>query len=145
MADERFRGYTEEEIADQLKGRLGELNHTSSFTLLSALEAVFRIDYLQRVYKKKKDSLSREFRQLHHDKGNQVSLENDILEAWKKHARPVRPVSEAIGELKGALKYRHWLAHGRYWEPKMGRERYDYETVAEIAQRIMDSFPFEGV
>ena len=31
-----------------------------------------------------------------------------------------------------AFKYRHWLAHGRYWEPKLGRI-YDYYSLYDLA------------
>jgi hypothetical protein len=45
-----------------------------------------------------------------------------------------------IGELRGAFKFRHWLAHGRYWKPKFGR-RYDFNdiyTIADIALKHFD-------
>jgi hypothetical protein len=137
----RFSNYTADEVAIELKDRINELNHTSSLSLLAALEAVFRIDYLQRVYKKKKDPLSRAFRNIYHKKSTKASLEDDILEAWKENTHGT---SQLISDLKGAYKYRHWLAHGRYWLPKMGRN-YDYDSVYLLAETILKSFPFEGV
>ena len=121
----RFADYIEPEIRNELELRLAEHDRTTIFAILSALEAAFRIDYLQRSYKKKKDPLSKGFRDLHRKKGSRVSLEDDILDKWKEYSSaPVK----IIGDLKGAFKYRHWLAHGRYWEPKLG-QKYDYYSV----------------
>jgi hypothetical protein len=68
----RFPGDTEAEVAEELQTRLAELDMTSSLTILSALEAVFRIDYLQRCYRKEKDPLSRAFRDMHNRKNSRV-------------------------------------------------------------------------
>lgn len=119
--------------------RLAELELTSSLSILSAIEAAFRIDYLQRCYKRKKDSLSRTFRTIHRSKGSRVSLEDDILDSWRQKSSMPKSI---LNSLKGALKFRHWLAHGRYWEPKFGRDKYDYQSVYELAQTIFESFPF---
>lgn len=140
-SEERFTGYTEKEISNELLRRKSELSHTSCLSLLAALEAVFRIDYLQRNYNKKKDSLSREFRAIYKKKSTKASLEDDILDAWKENTHGT---SQLISDLKGAYKYRHWLAHGRYWQPKMGRSNYDYESIYELTELILNSFPFEG-
>ena len=80
---ERFSDYTADELSNELRARIDELSHTSSLSLLAALEAIFRIDYLQRNYKKKKDSLSRRFRTIYAKKSTKASLEDDILDAWK--------------------------------------------------------------
>jgi len=141
----RFRGLTPDEVVEQKKERIDELSRATSLTILAALEAVFRIDYLQRVRMRKRDSVSQAFRALYKSKGHEVSLEHDILEIWKKHIQPSRVVSKTIGELKGTLKYRHWLAHGRYWVLKADHTSYDYETVYGLAEQIMDSFQFEGL
>ncbi len=139
---ERFSAYTINEIQKELGERIHELSLTSSFSILSALEAMFRIDYLQRNYKRKKDSLSVACRDIYREKQTKASLEDDILEAWKANTEGSH---QLISELKGALKYRHWLAHGRYWKPKTGRPLYDYETIYALAGLILNSFPFEGL
>jgi len=137
----RFADYIEPEVRNELELRLAEHDRTTIFAILSALEAAFRIDYLQRSYKKKKDPLSRGFRDLHRKKGSRASLEDEILDKWKEYSSvPVK----IIGDIKGAFKYRHWLAHGRYWEPKLG-QKYDYYSVYILAKIIFDSFPLEGI
>ena len=51
---ERFGGYTPRELAEELQNRAAEIDRASVFSLLSAVEAAFRIDYLQRGQAKKK-------------------------------------------------------------------------------------------
>lgn len=140
--EDRFSSYTIDEIQKELGERISELNLTSSLSLLAALEAVFRIDYLQRNYKRKKDALSVACRDIYKEKQIKASLEDDILDAWKSNTEGT---SQLISDLKGVFKYRHWLAHGRYWKPKMGRPSYDYETIYGLAEVVLNSFPFEGL
>ncbi len=137
----RFADYVESEVKEELEIRLAEHDRTSIFAVLSTVEAAFRIDYLQRSYKKKKDPLSRGFRDLHSRKGSRASLEDEILDKWKEHSTVP---GKLIGELKGAFKFRHWLAHGRYWEPKLG-QKYDYDGIYLLAETILNSFPLEGM
>ncbi|MCP4697588.1 MAG: hypothetical protein GY862_12170 [Gammaproteobacteria bacterium] len=117
-----FAGKSESELAEQLNSVSGENEKLIAMSILSALEAAFRVDYLQRCYKRKKDPLSLAFRQIHQRKGNRALLEEDIFDSWREHTNVP---SQVVSNLKSAFKYRHWLAHGRYWTPKLGR-RYDY-------------------
>jgi len=54
----RFLGYSEEELSAEFQKRIEELEKTSCMTLLSFLEAKFRVDYLKNCYEKKKYPLS---------------------------------------------------------------------------------------
>lgn len=128
----KFVGYTQRELSVEFEKRIDELERTSSLVLFSFLEAKFRLDYLQRCRSKKKDPLSRKFRAIYKRKDFRVSLEEDILQNWKEHHPEFRPL---ISELIGAFKYRHWLAHGRYWNPKLGR-KYDYAYTYFLASQI---------
>ena len=108
----RFNGYTRDEIEEELRLRLEELDKSVSFSILSALEALFRVDYLTRCYSKKKDPLSRKMRniyQIHQIKKSHVSLEKDILILWKEEYPQYKSL---ISKIITAFKYRHWLAHG---------------------------------
>lgn len=137
----RFAGYMTNEVQDELWLRLSENGQSSILTILSSLEAMFRVDYLQRCYLKKKDALSRAFRGLHKRQGSRVGLEDEILSAWRDNTS-VSP--SLIGDIRGAFKYRHWLAHGRYWVPKLG-QKFDYDGVYLLAEEVCNTFPFEGV
>ncbi|PCI42773.1 MAG: hypothetical protein COB41_08830 [Proteobacteria bacterium] len=140
-SDEVFVGRTKTEIEYELEVVSVENENLVALNLLASIEAAFRVDYLQRCYKKKKDSLSLALRTIHDIKGSHASLEDDIFTAWKDNTSSS---SAVISDLKGAFKYRHWLAHGRYWEPKLGK-KYDYFSVFILAQTVFNSFPFEGV
>jgi len=141
LSIERFFGSTVDELQEDLKARLVELNHNSSHTILAAIEASFRIDYLQRCYKRKRDPLSRDLREIYKQKENYTHLD-EIFNAWRDH---YNEFSKTISDLKGVYKYRHWLAHGRYWVPKMGRKDYDYYLIYELGELVFNSFPFEGI
>ncbi|MFH1116077.1 MAG: hypothetical protein V1792_19360 [Pseudomonadota bacterium] len=137
---ERFVGYTPKELAEELQARLDEIDRASVFSLLSAVEAAFRIDYLQRCQakKKKREDISQELRSIYEEKGTRASFKDHILPAWKRE-----PTIRAglISDLIAAFRYRDWLAHGRYWTAKLGR-KYDYESVYKLVEDILDSFPF---
>ncbi len=136
----RFLGKRKDEAEQALASRLDESDARSAFFLLTSLEASFRIDFDLRCDKRLKDPLSVHFRKVRRKGKPAVRLEEDILEGWKRHSSaPPRLISE----LRGAFKFRHWLAHGRYWTPKLGR-RYDFDYVYLMAQSVISGFPFEG-
>src|SRR5438105_2595122 len=80
----RFFGNSAAEVTATLEQRLTEIDMASALTVLSALEAAFRIDYLQRCYQRQKDPLSRAFRNLHRRKQTRVRLETEIFDIWKE-------------------------------------------------------------
>jgi len=132
----RFAGYKPDEISDELGDRMTELDRNSAMSLLAAIEAVFRVDYLQRCYQKKKDAVSRQFREIYKAKEIHASLEDDIFEVWKNNSTGS---TKLIGDLRGAFKFRHWMAHGRYWTPKLG-QKYDYLSLYTLALQALSSF-----
>ena len=60
-----FQDYTLDAIQREMQDRLDEHDLTMSMSLLSALEAAFRIDYSIRCQRRMKGKLSRSFRDLH--------------------------------------------------------------------------------
>ncbi|WP_400766407.1 hypothetical protein [Methylosinus sporium] len=133
----RFAGERPDEVRSELGYRKAELDRNTTLNLLAAVEAAFRIDYLQRCYLKKKDDVSRQFREIYKEKEARASLEDDIFEVWKNNTLGS---AKLIGELRGAFKFRHWMAHGRYWTPKFG-QKYDYLSVYPLAASALTSFP----
>jgi hypothetical protein len=137
----RFGGESKTTVEDGLRDRLSEVDMNYTLSLLASLEASFRVDYLLRCKLKKKDSVSRALRLIYKRKKEWASLEDDILDVWKKNTT-VPP--RVIGDMIGAFNFRHWLAHGRYWPPKLGR-KYDFFSVYTLTAEVLNSFPLEGV
>jgi hypothetical protein len=136
----RVIGYSSAEVANFLWERLQETDIRSSLAILAALEAAFRIDYMARAKQKSKDNLSRAFRDLYKTFDVRVSFEDDILSCWSSHHPEFK---KSIGDLKGALRFRHWIAHGRYWQPKLAR-KYDFVYLSVLATTITTSFPLRN-
>ena len=134
--DLKFVGYSRDDLVRELDERLRDLDRDSAFGILAALEASFRVDFHLRCEKRLKDDLSRHFRRLDKRSLRRLAFEEQILEAWKRHVPAAKTL---ISEIIGAFKYRHWLAHGRYWEPKLGK-RYDFFSVYLLAQRMEQVF-----
>lgn len=135
----RFIGYELAEVAEELGERLAELDLTSTLTVLGALEAAFRIDYLLRCDLNKRDPISRAFQNIYRDKKDRARLDEDIFDVWKVNAFGT---SRIIGDLKGVFKFRNWLAHGRYLV--RDGQKYDYATVYALADSALNSFPLLG-
>ena len=139
---ERFKLYSAQQRSDELTSRLLELDRASTVTLLAAVEAVFRIDFWKRSQGQPSHPVlvTLAFQQLYEYKGVRVRLEDDILAGWKQH-RP--ELKDAIGHLKDAFKYRHSLAHGRYWQPALGRrpDQYRFDEIYELAETVLRDLP----
>jgi hypothetical protein len=133
----RFAECSQDAVNEVLASRLDESDIRSAFAVLTSLEAIFRIDFDDRCRKKLKDDLSRYFRSIKKAHGDRVRLDEDILEGWKRHTNAS---ARDIGAIRGAFKFRHWLAHGRYWIPK--HSKYDFESVRSMAESIISGFPF---
>ena len=142
-----FIGLTENELREEFKKLESEIKKCAVFNILTTLEAEFKIDFLIRVQKRYKCSISRKFRKLykHYKKQhreNKISLKEIILKSWKEEFPELRRVIDPYIEV---LNYRHCLAHGRWWKPKIHvayDEKYDFDTVYGLAQNIYESISF---
>lgn len=134
LADELMFA-TRAEVRALLEQRLEELDKQSSMALLASLEALFQIDFDSRVSKRKKDSLSAYFRTLKLIT-TRVSFDRDIITGWE-HVHP--ETRRCFQPIRKALKYRHWLAHGRYWLLKSSPFDFDeLYTLAEALQNMLE-------
>lgn len=134
---QEFVGLTITEVKEHFSNLSRENELSFCLNLIAATEARLRMDYKIRSTEKLKDDLSRDFRNSYQEHGDKVSLEAIILEGWKER----HPEHKAyISEYKSVLKLRHWLAHGRYWVPKIGR-KYDSTTVYVICENIVKKLP----
>lgn len=134
-SDKALARYTGVRLDEARGACLDEMSQMSAFAALSSIEAIMQMDYLERAYERRRDTLSRSMRALYQEKGARVSLEYDLVPRWREHtAIPTRIFSDLVG----ALQYRHWLAHGRYWTPKFGR-KYDFYAVYELGVLLMEA------
>lgn len=139
-APAEFLGLTADEVSERFDEVRAELELATVLLLLTESEAVLRVDYLARAYEKRKDAVSRALREVHRERGPHARLDEDLLETWLT----CEPASSGgIREYRGLLKLRNWLAHGRYWSPKLGRahDAYDAEIVHEVIGRMFRALP----
>ena len=122
------------DLAD-IEKLLDEADKEASFFIIAAAEAGILVDFYRRVAMRgPKDSVTRAFRNIHSaQRKERVHLE-DILDTW---AGEVPVAKSEIRIFKGALKFRHWLAHGRYWDPKFGRV-FDPTALVGIVTRLFE-------
>jgi hypothetical protein len=132
----RFLGYSPDEVISELGDRILETDNRSSLAVLISLERAFYIDYRYRLQKKVKGDLFKAFRDMHKSRTRSIRLD-DIFEAWKVN---VPGSKRLIGELRGAFKFRHWLAHGERWE--LRANRYDFDSLYDIGATVFGTFEF---
>jgi hypothetical protein len=130
----KFLAYTSDELNDYFEESNEELERLVCFDLISATEGLLRSDFYSKVYNKDKSEIGKRFRELHKLKENNISLEQEIIENWKEFSTENK---SDFSRFLGLLKYRHWLAHGRYWIPRFGQP-YNPETTYEIAENILE-------
>jgi hypothetical protein len=138
---ERLDAFSVVRIDARPEDYIEETGLRSSLAILTWMEAAFQLDYQYRCRKKLKDDLSTAFRAIHKRKPVYVSIEKVIFDAWSRHAPGER---QLIGELRSAFKFRNWLAHGRYWTPKVGR-KYDFESLYLLADAVYCTLPLHGM
>jgi hypothetical protein len=129
----KFLNYTVEEINEYFDNSKLHLEELVTFELISSTEASLKMDYLRRSYNKDKSSIGRKFRDIYKLKTERVSLEKDIIETWKAQLLYKNPFHDFLG----LLNFRNWIAHGRYWNPRLGRQ-YTPEIAYSIAEDISE-------
>lgn len=128
----KFAFFTSTEINEYFDESEKELEYLVCFNILSSMEALLKIDYLKKAYSKSKSNTGRDFRKIYKLKYFEASLIEDIVNTWKKH---YPPDNKYWGDLIGAYNFRNWLAHGRYWDPKLGRQ-YRPDIILKISNDI---------
>jgi hypothetical protein len=138
VRDSPFGGRTLAEVDDYFNAVLEEVDHHVCLSLIAAVEAAVYLDFRKRVADRKKDLVSKSFMELF--KVNDRDLrkisylfDSDILQTWASQGRGCK---KAIGEFLGAWNYRHWLAHGRYWDCDSS---YHPATVMKIVQEMLSN------
>lgn len=130
-----FLGYSEVKVNSEKNLLLKELSVEASLCLLSFIESRFRIDFIIRCQRRKKDSLSTDFRAIYNPAKRlyTYSLTDDIIENWKKNMPEQK---DTFDRLVDAFKYRNWVAHGRYWHFKDNPNKFTFNAIWMLNEKI---------
>jgi hypothetical protein len=131
-----FVAYSPAEVNSELAERMSETDKRSALVALARIEAAFRKDYIERCRLKKSDNISIAFRKIHRDRGRRARLDEDILDIWYQNVEPSS--RKVISSLRGMLRFRHWLAHGRYWD--IGA-KYTFQDIYFLAEVVLTDLP----
>lgn len=134
-----------DESLDELRNRFASarkhLRYAAMLHLLTTAEALLRLDFERLSKRKRKPAIFRRFRKIRRERGEKIRVEEDILDTWID----VYPeTGQSIREFKGVVPLRDWLAHGRYWSPKIGRHEYEVEDVFDIASEMFNQMRGAG-
>lgn len=58
-----------------------------------------------------------------------ISIEKDVIETWKNFKTNQK---EIFSDFLSLYKFRHWIAHGRYWTPKLGNINNHYDPTLSL-------------
>ena len=130
-----FRGQTWEEVEAHFQAQRRRLDLLTMFELLAMTEAILRLDLQDRVHTRRKDSLSRRFRELHKVRPRGIRLKEHLLQLMEEEGVVT---GKALNDFRRLLRLRHWLAHGRHWNPKLGRS-YTPGDVYDISRRFLEA------
>lgn len=129
----QFFGYTREEVEQFFDWQRAQLELLAMLQILATTEAIIRLEISMRITKRRKDELSRRLRELGRDGIGKIRLDS-VLDAMKDTGCSPK----VVGAFRSALNLRHWIAHGRYWVPKLGR-RYSPGDILDIASELISA------
>jgi hypothetical protein len=134
LIPERYRDQTLDELREQFASARKHLQYAAMLHLLTTTEALLRLAFEDISERKTKPTIFRRFRKIGRERGEKIRLEEDILNTWIE----VYPeTARSIRDFKGVVPLRDWLAHGRYWNPKIGRPKYEVSDVFDIASEML--------
>lgn len=139
-----LQGMGLDELDDWFGLQLLETQQLARFALLAAAEALFMEDFRERVRPRRRDTISKGLREVqkHCDRQRRrVVLDPDVLDVWKTECKAAAP---HVSKLRGELKYRHWVAHGMYWEPKLGARPRDPVDLFELCKMLFEAAGIDG-
>lgn len=133
-------GASQDAVADYFQSSKEELALAAIFTLIAAAEARIRDDAALR--KGGTDVLAQRLKFLLTSVSTEWKVplyEGGIIGAWKAYIQTLTDLGperarilSAIGRFKNLLNIRHWVAHGRNWNPVWDIEQYSPARTAEI-------------
>jgi len=138
---ERYRDQSLDELREQFASARRHLQYAAMLHLLTTAEALLRLAFEDLSKRKTKPAIFRRFRKIGRERGEKIRMEEDILDTWVE----VYPeTARSIREFKGVVPLRDWLAHGRYWNPKIGRPVFEVRDVFDIASEMLNRMQDAG-
>lgn len=138
---DRYRDESLEELRQQFAAARKHLRYAAMLHLLTTTEALLRLAFETLSKRQTKPAISSRFRRIGRQRGEKIRLEEDILDTWIE----VYPeTARSIREFKGVVPLRDWLAHGRYWNPKIGRPVYDVRDVFDVTSEMLNRMQDAG-
>jgi hypothetical protein len=138
---ERYRDESLDELRQRFAAARKHLQYAAMLHLLTTAEALLRLAFESLSNRKTKPAIFRQFRRIGRERGEKIRLEEDILDVWVQ----VYPeTARSIRDFKGVVRLRDWLAHGRYWNPKLARPVYDVADVFDIASEMLTQMQDAG-
>src|SRR5579871_511258 len=129
-----YRDQSLDELRTRFASARKHLRYSAMLHLLTTTEALLRLAFEEFSKRKIKPPIFRRFRKIRRERGKKIRLEEDILDIWIEE---YPETARCIREFKGVVPLRDWLAHGRYWNPKMGRSAYEVGDVFDIASAML--------
>ncbi len=133
-----FRGLSIGEAEDALIQLRTEADRQSTLVLLAAFEALLRVDCFNRIKRKSKSGIGPIMRKKGVGLNDRLRLD-DLLDLWQVAGL----TQHSVSNFKRALKRRHWLAHGRYWDDSklVGLDPEDVRAIADGLFSQIPDFP----
>lgn len=123
-----FKSY--DEINQIFEETYNETETLTCFNLVASAEANIKMFFFT---KNRKNRLGRELHKVKRSKKNKAKLHDDILKLIASNEPHLKKPIYRFGEL---LAFRHWIAHGRYWERK-GKKIYTAEITYAIVEDLL--------
>ena len=122
------------EASVMLSQRLKEQDRQSALAFVASIEGLFRFDLHNS--QRPKGEIKRGLRQLRREAkaaGRRGVPWKTLMEFWAERVG----AEGAFGQYVEVVRYRNWLAHGRYYEPRPQFEKFDLTGVVRVAVRML--------
>lgn len=133
----------QEQLAKYFSDVYKELELSAILWAVTACESRLRIDLRARLVDN--DFLATQMRNISNAKSKEFLVplvDLGIFDCWKLFMRQqINSDSNvaALGAVKPLILLRHWLAHGRYWEPTNSAANQPFATVLSVVLRFYDA------
>ena len=142
----RFFGMSHDEIEAHFVAEQEEVDALAVVSIVAAAEAKIRQDYLGRVHRNGRDTLSQAYVAFHRKLSFRAKQrppfdEQGILDVLKDSGVVD---GHLVTLFRDVVQERHWFAHGRYWTLKLGRQKYSPLDAHVVSKNLIGALPIQG-